>query len=363
VAKELPRDVRETGAVGPCARLTREVLDRLASPEVRDAIIRSSLSNADLSEIPEDPATFGSWACGALRDTVELTLGEDAASAVIADLSPAFGTDTDKAASGVRRRKRASLAAPSEGAPVVVVASSDPIAVDQIVGRLKDRAKVIAAYDVFALLSAVSQQRQPITLLLNDDMQAMRPSTVATLERVLAPGARVIAWGAAGLGPERREPSKLLDWIGLGNVEDVDAVADMCIALWPDVPASVSEQTPKKVALRTVVVAHNDARWRAHVSRLLTDAGYVAISAPDGFMALERCIDDEPSAVIAAYAMDTLDGPALASLLRSRFGDDAPPVLLVADSPLPAPPAGVMAVILNGAVEDDLLPELASWIG
>lgn len=363
MAKERPRSEPKLGGLGPCARLTSEVLDRLATPEVRDAIIRSALRAGEVEFVPEDPASFGSWACGALRDAVELTLGLEEANAVIADLSPAFGAEGGKAASGVRRRKRASLAAPAENSPIVVVASSDPIAVDQIVARLKDRAKVIAAYDVFALLSAVSQQKKPVTLLLNDDMQALRPSTIATLERMLAPGARVIAWGSCELSPERREAGKLLDWIGLGDVEDVDAVADMCIALWPDVPAAVPEPRAREIALRRVVVAHNDARWRAHVSRLLTDAGYVPISAPDGFMALERCIDDEPSAVIAAFAMDTLDGPALASLLRSRFGDDAPPVLLVADSPLPAPPPGAMAVILSNAIEEDLLPELASWIG
>ena len=114
---------------------------------------------------------------------------------------------------------------------------------------------------------------------------------------------------------------------------------------------------------RRVVVAHDDGAWRVRVSRMLAEGGYEVLSAPDGFMALERCIDESPSAVVAAMQMAALDGAQLAALLRSRFGDEAPPVLLVCDDGLPEPPAGVVAVVRADAVETDLLPELAAWVG
>jgi hypothetical protein len=260
----------------------------------------------------------------------------------------------------VRRRKRASLAAPSRDAPAVLVASADATAVDALVTRLKLRAKVIAAYDVFALLEAAARPvSSQVTVLLHDDMPALRPSTLAALARVLPPGARIIVWGKSNVQVEPREERAPVEWVRLGGLDDVEAVADVCIALWP--PAETATEVPAPG--RRVIVAHDDAVWRARVTRMLLDAGYVPLTAPDGFMALERCVDEEPSAVIAGLSMATLDGAQLAALLRSRFGDDGPPVLLVTDGPLPEPPPGSVAVIRMDAIDDDLLPELAAWIG
>lgn len=351
------------GGSGPCARLTREVLDRLAASDLRDAILDAALLDAGHAEVPDDPASFGSFACGALRDAVEQVLGEDAAAAVITDLSPAFAHDGASTSSGVRRRKGASLAAPSQDAPIVLVASANPHDADALVSRLKDRAKVIAAYDVFALLSAASRHlTSPLTVLLDDAMPAVRPSTLTTLARVLPPGTRIITWGAGDVQPEERGEAPPVRWVRLGPVEDIEAVADVCVAMWSDPMPSIAP-IPRAMPPRRVVIAHDDAGWRARVSRMLSNAGYVVLSAPDGFMALERCIEEGPSAVIAGRDMASLDGAQLAALLRSRFGEDAPPVLLVSEGGLPEPPPGVMAMIRGDAIEDDLLPELAAWIG
>lgn len=351
------------GGEGPCACLAREALGRLASPEVRDRILEQALAAAGLDRVPDDPAAFGSFACGPMREAVVEALGEDAAAAVISDLSPAFTHDGPSASSGVRRRKGASLAAPRSDAPVALIASDDPKEVDALVARLKDRAKVIAAYDVFALLSAASRHlTAPLTLLLNDGMPAVRPSTLATLARVLPPGTRIIVWGKGNVEPEKRAETPAVEWVRLGPVEDIEAVADVCLAMWPSTsvpPAALQRPGPR----RRVVLAHDDAAFRARVGRMLDEAGYAVASAPDGFMALEHCIDEMPVAVVAALHMSTLDGAQLAALLRSRFGDDSPPVLLVASGPLPEPPPGVMAMIRSDSIDDDLLPELAAWVG
>jgi CheY-like chemotaxis protein len=325
----------------------------LASPEVRDRILVEALFDAGLTEIPDDGGPLGAFAAGPLRDAVERTLGEDAAAAVLSDLGPAI-RESSAASSGVRRRRGASLAPPSQDAPVVLVASARADHVDALVSRLKERAKVIAAFDLFSLLAAAQRDlRAPLTLLLDDELPAVRPTTLATLARLLPAGSRIVVWGSAGVRPEGRAGSDV-EWVHLGPVEDVQAVADVCMAAW----------APRRESARQVVLAHEDARWRARVSRMLTDAGYVVRSAPDGFMALEQCLDGAPSAVVAGLAMPMLDGPQLAALLRNRFGDEAPPVLLIADGPLlPDPPAGVVALVRSDAVDQDLLVELAGWIG
>ncbi len=360
MAKDEPYSSTPVGGSGPCGRLVREALARLATTEVLNRILVQALTAGALAEVPDDPSSFGSFACGPLREVVEQTLGDDAAHAVLADLSPAFTHDGTSASSGVRRRKRASLAAPTEDAPIVVVASAEPSEVDALVSRLKDRAKVVAAYDTFSLLSAAGRPGgSSLTILINDGMPGIRPATLATLARMVPAGTHLITFGEADVHPEERdEPAPPVEWIRLGRVEDIDGVADVCMAFWPS--ASDDEEPAPG---RRVVVAHHDADWRARVTQMLLDAGYVPLTAPDGFMALERCIDEKPSAVIAALEMATLDGTQLAALLHSRFGENAPPVLLVTSGPLPEPPPGAMAVIRSDAIDEDLLPELAVWIG
>lgn len=81
-------------------------------------------------------------------------------------------------------------------------------------------------------------------------------------------------------------------------------------------------------------------------------------------MVLERCIDETPSAVVAAAEMSTLGGGQLAALLCSRFGDAAPPVILIAaQSPLPDPALGVVALLRDDAELDELLAEVRAWAG
>ncbi len=341
---------------GHHARLLREALGRLASVEVLDSVLDDALRRHGLEAVPEDAATFGSFACGALREAVSDRLGDEAAEAVLADLAPAFLSDPPD--SGVRRRKRHSLAAPSEDAPVVLLGSGHPALVDALTPRLRNRAKVVAAYDIFALLQAAqSYPSADLLLVIDDAMEAVRPSTLGTLARLLPEGTKVILFGPNDAAPELRDGIERVEWLRLGNVTDFDAVADMCLAALPDDgEAAQLEPAPK------LVIAHGDATWRARITRALVQAGYAPVSAPDGFMALEQCIDEEPAAVIAGLHMPTLDGHQLVALLRSRFGRKAPPVILVAEGELPEPSPGVFALVQQDAPDDDLLAEVAACV-
>lgn len=346
----------------PFARLLGEALGRLASGDVSEQIIADALEADGLRQIPEDGATFGSFACGALSDAVEEALGVEAAEAVLTDLGPAFISEEGEAISGVRRRKRHSLAAPHADAPVVLIASSTPGEVDALVPRLRERAKVVAAYDIFALLQAAQKYvTSPLTLLLNDEMPAIRPSTLATLGRVLPAGTRVIVWGAGDVLPEARDQPTSVEWVRMGPVEELDAVADMCLAMMPSSIDDPDEAGPEVAP--AVVVAHDDPAWRARLCRALEAAGYDPLSAPDGFMALERCIDGAPAAVVAGLEMATLDGSQLAALLRSRYEGHAPTVLLVSEPPLPAPSAGVTALVSSDAEPDAIVDALRDRVG
>lgn len=247
----------------PFAHLLTEALGRLASPDVRASIIDDALAEANVPAIPEDALTFRAFVCGAFHDVAEEWLGADAADAVLMDLRPAFAREVDQSTGGERRRKRHSLQVPTAEAPVVLIASAEPAEVDALVRRLRDRVKVVHAYDVLALLQLVQKHpTAPMTLLLNDEMPAIRSSTLSTLSRVLPPGTLVIVWGRANVVLEVRAEATSLEWIRMGPVAELDAVADMCLALLPQ-PVNGADPEERPTDARRVVVAHQDASWGA----------------------------------------------------------------------------------------------------
>ena len=278
-----------------------------------------------MDAVPDEPDALGAFACVTLHDEVEAQLGEEAARAVLLDLRPAFMKGpTESPTSGVRSRARHSLPAPRPDAPIVLVASPDARNIDALTPLLRNRVKLVAAYDVFSLLSAAQQYLTvPITLLLDDRMPSVKRSTLATLGRILPTGTRIITWGGGDRAVPWGEGPTATDWQHLGDVEP-EAVAEACLGGLPAPPAAESAAEPL-----IVLVAHEDASWRHEVAARLERDGHRAISAPDGFMALERCIDESPHIVVAGMSMPTLDGLQLAELLESRFASAAPRILLI----------------------------------
>ncbi len=312
-------------SAGPMARLCFEAVGRLASPAVARRLIMDALAAAGLEEMPEDEAGFGGFACGPLKLAVLEALGEEAAEAVMQDLSPAFLRRTPS--SGVRRRGRESLTRPAAAECVVLIASPDRHLVEGLLPSFGERTKVVAAYDMFGLLQ--SSQRYlttPLILLLDDEMPSIRPSSLATLARVMPPTTTIVQFGKRGTLPERRAQLPELTWRRIGDAaphEILEACADL-------IPAPVPGAGPA----RQVVLAHGDPAVREPLAQTLRDAGHDVFETGTGFAALDRCIDELPAVVIAAREMPALDGHQLAALIATRFGADAPDVVILDPSPL-----------------------------
>lgn len=326
-------------------QLLKEALGRLATPEVAERIVALALHEAGLGAVPDDPATLGSFACGALRAAVAETLGDDSAEAIIADLEPAFARAQDQPDSGVRRRGRRSLVGPAPRVPVVVIATEVRAAGDAIASRLRDRVKLVFADDIFGLLqSAQRYGGSRLLLVIHDELPAIRATTLATLGRLLPSSATVVQWGNNET-PAPTGEEGLPAWFSLGRVTEPEAIADVCIALLPD------EAPPRRVLL-----AHQDSRYRASEAARLRSAGFDVVEAPDGLVALDRCGVDPPHVLLAPVNLPGLGGMQLAELLEARAG--RPPLfVLIGDHP--APGDGVAAVVGDG---DDLLEVLRALI-
>jgi CheY-like chemotaxis protein len=348
VAQDHPE--RPVSSTSPFATLAHEAIDRLATPEIRDRILASALTLGDLKRLPDDPGSFGTFACGPLRTAIAASLGEEAADAILADLGPAFAQEGDGASSGVRRRKRHSLPSPGFLVPIVVVATEDA-EVRAAVEPIGARAKLIVVGDIFALLQAAhAHLLQPLHVFVHDALPSLRSGALATLARVIPSTASVRMWGRGGVeGPA--------DWKHVGDIAPA-MLARLVLSELPNEVEEVVARAPK------ILIADDDAKWRARLLLLLESAGYEVVTAPDGFLALERCIDERPDAVLAGMDMASLDGPQLAALLRTRFGEDAPPVILFTDATeLPEPPNGAVAVTRRQISPADVLEEVAAWVG
>ncbi|MEZ4221887.1 MAG: hypothetical protein R3B13_13220 [Polyangiaceae bacterium] len=73
----------------PAARLLRETLDAIVSPEVRDALVAEALAAANQAEVPRMGEGFEEFAAGPLRNAVERGLGEALAASLLSELSEA----------------------------------------------------------------------------------------------------------------------------------------------------------------------------------------------------------------------------------------------------------------------------------
>lgn len=339
-------------ASGPMGRFALEALERLATPEVAREILREALASAGLDVVPEIRAEFGSFACGALEETVADTLGSEAAEAVLVDLQPAFtitlpSGESTPPSSGVRARGRESLTRPAAAERVVLVASHDRSLVQRLLPSFGEDTKVSAAYDIFGLLQ--SSQRyltSPLILILHDEMPSIRPASLGTLARVLPPSTKIVQFGKGRVEPLRGKNKSLPDikWIRLGDApihEVLEAVGEL-------LPTVQVREEPS----RRIVLAHGEAAIRTEIAARLRNAGHEVIETSTGFEALDSCIDELPAMIMTARDVPALDGFQLAALLVTRFGPDAPDVVIVGGDPSNEErPTGVTEIVGEGDLD------------
>jgi CheY-like chemotaxis protein len=93
-------------------------------------------------------------------------------------------------------------------------------------------------------------------------------------------------------------------------------------------PPPASEAPPGD---RMVLIVDQEVAVRAQVVRVLRANGFNAVSAPDTNVALAMCVRRRPDVLVASRKLGTTDARQLAALLHVAFGDEAPPLLLLAD--------------------------------
>ena len=325
---------------GDAARIL-EHLEQFAVGEVAASILERSLERAGVRSLPPDAVGLGLFVCGPLRDAAEAALGAEQASAIVKALSPLYEADVALARSGIRgkRPKRA------QTARTVLVASPDARRGERLAARLRSDARVHVAGDLFRLMQlAEAHLAEPLTVLIDGSVPGLRGPMLGTLARLLPESARLILWGVP---PMPTLPIAVETLPREATVEDA-------------VERVLGADEPEPAPLR-LVVADDDAVWRATLTRRLRFEGYEVIACADGFEALEACIDNLPALVLTDYDMPALDGLQLAALLRTRFGADAPPVVMLTSSDV-QPDENVESVLRKSGRFHVLLDTLSAYL-
>jgi CheY-like chemotaxis protein len=110
-----------------------------------------------------------------------------------------------------------------------------------------------------------------------------------------------------------------------------------------------SEVTP------TVLVVDEDLATRAQVLSILSAAGYDAISAPDGNVALAMSVRARPALVISSLGVGGPTGRQLAARLSVAFPEDAPPLVILSDDDSFSEDSGPVRVVPKPVDRDRLL--------
>ena len=321
------------------------------------ALIRRALAIARLDAVPTDPVGVELFCRGALDEAASEVIGTDAASEMMDELvalassmptrtpveapAPSVSESTSrprkrKEASGTRRRREV----------VVLVASRDEARTTALVEALGPIESQVAP-DVFSLVQAAEASLdREIALVVDGTVPGLRGPILMTLARILPPSAQVVFWGAPPPNGSVELPAKTFP-----TDATAQEIADHCAG------ASGEDAGDAPPPARVILLADDDPLWRSALERRLRHAGYVVVSVSDGFAALEAAIDHRPALVLTDFDMPTLDGQQLAQLLVGRFGDDAPPVIMISSREL-GPVASVRRVLAKSVPFEELLAEI-----
>jgi len=213
----------------PIARMVREAIESVATPEVRVQILHRALHMAREHEIPAAGDRLHHFVDKHLRTSMEFYLGNAATDAVMQNLEPmlmfaeTIGSrppqlddreeqtrelGRERARSGVSRKYSGHPSEPStskyptieplgSALPMVFVATRNRSRFDAIAAKVGSAAAVQQIEDVVAFLDNVKATASLSPLLVIDCVEAsVQPSTIATLAHELPKNSAVLIWGA-----------------------------------------------------------------------------------------------------------------------------------------------------------------------
>ena len=212
----------------PIARMVREAIETVATPDVRVQILHRALHMAREHEIPQAGAPLHRFVDTHLRTAMAFYLGNEATEAVMANLEPMVSyaekvssnpprktkrsDDTarlghDRQRSGVSRReidpstldtsKYPTVQPTGSALPMVFVATSNRSRCAAIAKQVGDTAAVQQIEDVVTFLDNLKATASLSPMVVIDCVDAsVQPSTIATLAHELPSGSAVLIWGA-----------------------------------------------------------------------------------------------------------------------------------------------------------------------
>jgi hypothetical protein len=219
----------EAQTENPIARMVREAIETVATPEVRVQIMHRALHMAREHEIPTEGADMHHFVDKHLRSAMEFHLGNVATDAVMQNLEPmltlAERITSQPPAEQPRHRatRKPSRERPYSGVtakdpdgqahvdtskyptmqplgsalPMVFVATRDQSRCGAIASRVGSAAAVQQIEDVVAFLDNVKATASLSPIVVIDCVEAsVQPSTIATLAHELPQSSAVLVWGA-----------------------------------------------------------------------------------------------------------------------------------------------------------------------
>lgn len=213
----------------PIARMVREAIETVATPEVRVQILHRALHMAGEPQVPQSGDALRSFVHKHLRTAMAFYLGDDATEAVMQNLEPMVALadkassappggskrpdetrklGRDRQRSGVARRQPSStveidtskyptVQPLGSALPMVFVATRNRERCAEIARHVGQSAAVQQIEDVVAFLDNVKATASLSPMVVIDCVEAsVQPSTIATLAHELPRNSAVLVWGA-----------------------------------------------------------------------------------------------------------------------------------------------------------------------
>ncbi|TNF63101.1 MAG: hypothetical protein EP303_03110 [Deltaproteobacteria bacterium] len=212
----------------PIARMVREAIETVATPEVRVQILHRALHMAREHEIPTTGEPLHRFVNKHLRTAMAFYLGNEASDAVMQNLEPMLTLaerissqpprrsrsdetrklNRDRQHSGVTRKdppappetdtsKYPTMQPQGCALPMVFVATRNRERCAGIATQVGDSAAVQQIEDVVAFLDNLKATASLSPLVVIDCVEAsVQPSTIATLAHELPKNSAVLVWGA-----------------------------------------------------------------------------------------------------------------------------------------------------------------------